>query len=146
MGAIHLGRNAKLYYGAIDDELSELSVAASVADVTVNVADSDIDATTRGDEAYAVTEDGHNEISVDCEVQFDKDDEFYAALELAYINKTKLQIAALSGVYNAAGTRGPRGVFRVAKLNHKQPLKDKISVEVTLKLSVWTEWIMVGVS
>ena len=121
----------------------------NVRNLTANLDHAEADATTRGNNGWRATEPTLKEASIDFNIVFDADDSFFRAVRNAWLNKTKLALAVLSGAADATGTEGLWADFKVSSFKKNEELEDVQSVDVTVKpaySAVPPEWVTVGVS
>ena len=144
------GKNAVLYYS--EELLSAESEASdkdweeqdNVVDLTDNFSPTEADVTTRataklGWEATAVVLKA-GEITFNAIVK--AGDEFVAALFDAFLNGTEICLMDLSASEDPPGAFGLAANFSVA-ITHAKPVKGVQTIDVTLKISSFPEWVTV---
>jgi len=138
-----LGKNAKLYYGIAGAEsVSGLTEIPHVKDVTVNHDEEEYENTGRDNNGWNSTVTVGSNLSIDFQFRYIPGDTIYKALKAAQIAKTPLSFAALSGDRSLDdAAEGPLGDFVITKCSRSEPLKEGISVDVTIKLNSFTQWI-----
>lgn len=136
-----LGMNAKLYQGAAGTALNALSEMSNVKDVTVTLEAGEADVTTRGNSGWRATATTLRACTIEFEMLWLASDAGFTAMRQAYLNSTKVRLAALTGAKDAAGSEGPMGDFTVSSFSRKESLEEGITVSVTAKLAKWDSWV-----
>jgi hypothetical protein len=141
-----LGINAKLYHGTDDAELSAMTEASNVKDLTVSVSAGECDISTRANSGWRATAATLRECELSWTMNWKPGDAFFTAIKTAMLNSTTVCLAALTGAKDADGSSGPRGNFAITKFDRKENLEEAITVDVTAKLSKYLAWedIVVG--
>jgi len=148
--AIPFGKDAVLYYSASALSASTAAAAASwseydnVRDVTGNFSAETVDITTRATAklgwaaSAAVLNTG--EISFNMpQPAVGVTDTVFDAIRDAWLNKTEVTLAALTGATSVSGSQGLAANFSVS-MSQNQPVKDVQSWDVTLTVSSFPEW------
>ncbi|MEN6385312.1 MAG: phage tail tube protein [Phycisphaerales bacterium] len=135
-----LGINAKLYHGAKDSELSAMTEASNVKDLTVSVSAGEADISTRANQGWRATAATLRECELSWTMNWKPGDAFFAAIKTAMLNSTTVCLAALTGEKDEDGSSGPRGNFSITKFDRKESLEEAITVDVTAKLAKYLAW------
>ncbi len=136
-----LGMDAKLYYGAEGAALAILTEMTNVKDLTVPMERGEADVTTRANSGWRATAATLREGTVEWEMVWKEADAGFIAVKNAFINGTPLRLAALTGAKDAVGTEGLVGDFEITNFSRSEPLEEAISVSVTAKLSLFSQWL-----
>jgi len=139
-----LGINAKLYYGTNDAELSAMTEASNVKDLTVSVSAGEADISTRANSGWRATVATLRECELSFTMNWKPGDAFFTAVKTAMLNSTTLCLAALTGAKDAEYSSGPHGNFAITKFDRKESLEEAITVDVTAKLSKYIAWVDVA--
>ncbi len=148
--AIPFGKDAVLYYSSTALSASVTASTASweeydnVRDVTGNFSAETVDVTTRATAklgwaaSAAVLNTG--EISFNMpQTALGTADTAFDAIRDAWLNKTEVALAALTGTEGTSGSQGLAANFSVS-MSQNQPVKDVQSWDVTLTVSSFPEW------
>ncbi|OHB58789.1 MAG: hypothetical protein A2Y12_00105 [Planctomycetes bacterium GWF2_42_9] len=135
-----LGINAKLYHGTNDAELSAMTEASNVKDLTVSVSAGECDISTRANSGWRATAATLRECELSWTMNWKPGDAFFTAIKTAMLNSTTVCLAALTGAKDSDGSSGPRGNFAITKFDRKENLEEAITVDVTAKLSKYLAW------
>jgi hypothetical protein len=139
-----LGMNAKLYQGANDAALAELTEVGNVKDLTVSLSAGEADVTTRANSGWRATAPTLRECELNFKMQWKPSDSVFAAIKTAFLTSATLCLACLTDAKDAAGASGPHGNFAITKFDRSESLEDAISVDVTAKMSKYIAWIDVA--
>jgi hypothetical protein len=135
-----------LYYGTAGAALSAMTEITKAKDVTVTPEPGEIDATTRANLGYTSTEVGLLGIEISFALQWDNDNTICQALRAACYAKTPLEFAALTAEKADTAAEGPKGAFVITGFVHNAPLANDVTIDVTLKLQSYSDYIDNGVS
>ena len=138
-----LGMNGKLYYGDEAALLAAMTELANVRDVTVTQEKGEADVTTRGNSGYRATAGTLKECTIEWQMLFKPDDAAFQAVRDAYYNNTLLALCPLSGPRETSKSEGIKGDFAITGFTKGEPLEEAQTVDVTAKLSVFTEYVKV---
>ncbi|MEN6387118.1 MAG: hypothetical protein ABFD79_18215 [Phycisphaerales bacterium] len=141
-----LGINAKLYYGTNDAELSAMTEASNVKDLTVSVSAGEADISTRANQGWRATAATLRECELSWTMNWKPGDAFFTAIKTAMLTSTTVCLAALTGLKEgegSAGSSGPHGNFSITKFDRKEGLEEAITVDVTAKLAKYIAWVEV---
>jgi TP901-1 family phage major tail protein len=139
-----LGKDARLYLGQPEDELSALSQVAYVRDVTVTMEAGEADVSTRAS-AWRGTMATQKDCSIEFEMLNKPGDAALAAVKSAFLEGTTVEIAALNQGRDLPGAEGPKGAFAIISFSRGEPLEDAQTISVTAKLAEFREWVEVTV-
>jgi hypothetical protein len=139
-----LGINAKLYYGTKDAELTALTEAANVKDVTVSVSAGEADITTRANQGWRATTATLRECELSWTMNWKQGDAFFTAVKAAALASGEICLAAMTGGKAEAYSSGPHGNFSITKFDRKEGLEEAITVDVTAKMSKFIAWVDVA--
>ncbi|OHB51762.1 MAG: hypothetical protein A2Y12_01370 [Planctomycetes bacterium GWF2_42_9] len=136
-----LGINAKLYHGADDAALAELTEASNVKDLTVSVSAGEADISTRANQGWRATVATLRECELSWTMNWKEGDAFFTAVKTAMLGSTTICLAALTGAKDADYSSGPHGNFAITKFDRKEGLEEAITVDVTAKLAKYIAWV-----
>jgi len=136
-----LGVDGKLYYGtAAEDNPTAMTELTLAQDVSVNLEADEAEITTRGGGGWKQ----HAQTLKDCTIEFDmlyqNDDAGYETIRDAYLDGTTVALAALDGAAATAGTEGLLGDFVITGFSLPQEVAGVMTVSVTARLNLFTEW------
>lgn len=141
MATIYLGKDARIYQGIADAVLSALVEMNKVKDVTVNMEDNVVDATTRASGRFKSQAPTFGELSIEWDMPWNPDDPSFVAIKAAYLNKTQIELAALDKAKIIAGAQGPKGTFYITSFSRSEPLEEGITVSVKATLFEYDTWV-----
>ena len=131
---VKLGFEAKLYLCAAGiggtPAWTELK---NVKDVTLNIEASEADVTTRANGGHKAVVGGLKEATVEFEMPFDPDADGFAEIEAAFIDRTAVGLAVMSGDITASGSKGLWADCAILKFDRNEKLDEAITVSVTAK-------------
>lgn len=143
--AFKLGMNAKLYFHATAGAaLASMTLVNNVKDVTIDLSTGEADVTTRGNSGFRANAATLKECSMTFQIQQEDSDSFLAAIQAAWLASTTIELCALTGAKDVAGSEGPKGSFAITNFSRSEPLEDAITYDVTAKLNAWDKWITDG--
>lgn len=131
-----LGMKCQLLFGAPEDALGALTEVENVKDVTLNMSKATADATTRGNQGWRANVGTLRECNVDFQIQWEPGDAFFDALLASFLGDDLVRLAVL----DEAGY-GPLGDFSVTNFTRNEELEGVVTVDVTVELSVFDEWV-----
>lgn len=126
--ACKLFRNSGVTYGS--PTWVEVKI---VKDVTIPLEDEEADATTRGALGWEQIEPAIRKSGLEFQIVWDSADTNVQAILTAYLNRTKLDLAALDGAASGEGAQGLRAVMKVTKFARNEPLNGVVVIDVTIK-------------
>lgn len=138
------GRDAKLYFGDAEDELSTLTEVGNCQDLTVNMDAGEVDITTRSSGGWRGKAQGLKECSLEFTMLWKSGDAAFEAIKNAFLTSGLVELAALTGGKTVAGSEGPKGSFSITSFRRTEPIEEGIAVAVTASLSVFDEWVKVS--
>ena len=138
-----MGKDAKVYQGAAGGELATLTELSNVKDVTLTLGAGEADVTTRANGGWKATAAALRECAVEFEMLWKPADTGFGAIKTAYLTGGQVRLAVLTGAKDAAGSEGPLGDFSITGFNRKEPLEEGVVAEVSAKLTVFAEWVVV---
>ena len=139
-----LGMNAKLYQGTAGAALGTLTVMDNAKDVTVNLEAGEADITTRANSGWRATAPTLRECTIEFEMLWLPADAGFLAVRTAYLTSATLELAALDQARETSGAQGPKGAFSITGFSRNEALEEALTVNVTAKLAVFSEWVVVG--
>lgn len=145
MATFELGMNGKLYEGAEDAALADMSEVTNARDVTVTLDTGEADVTTRGNSGWRATTATLRGCTIEFEAVWKSDDTVMEAIRDAYLGGNLLAFAALTGAVDTAGSEGPKGNFAISNFSRSEALEEAIMLNVTLTLAEFDEWVEDGV-
>lgn len=140
-----LGMNAVAYYEESTTGLANLDPLTNVKDVTVNLEAAEADITTRANSGWRATAASLRDASVDFETVFKPTDAGFDALNTAFLTGEPIEMAFLTGATGVADSAGPYGDWVVTNFSRSEPLEEAITVQVSVKMAEFKEWITDGV-
>jgi hypothetical protein len=105
----------------------------NVKDVTLNLEAGEADVTTRGNAGWRATVATLKDGSIEFDMVWDTEDDDFAALRDAFLNRSAVELAVMDGDIAATGSQGLRATFAVTKFSRNEPLEEAITVSVTVK-------------
>lgn len=138
--AYKLGINCKLYRNTNTYASPTWVEVENVRDLTKSFERGESDLTTRGyaaggwEATVAVLLSG----TVDFGMVYDSADVDFVALEDAFYANTAVEFAMCDGAITTTGTKGLRATFSIMKFGENQPLKEGVTVDVSMKVSYAT--------
>ncbi len=130
MGAVRLGKNAKLYRGPAGSQASvEMT---NVRDLTLNVEKDESDITVRGSGGWEEIAAGNKKGSIDFQMVDKKGDADLTAISTAFFSDTPLAFLILGAALSDDG-KGLDADFEILKFSRKEALKDPILYDVSIK-------------
>jgi hypothetical protein len=139
--------DAKTYYHATGGTaLASLTELTNIKDLTLSLEAGEADVTTRANSGWKATGATLKEASVEFEMVWLPSDAGFAAIRDAFLNSTVIALAVLDDDRDTVGSEGLRGDFSVTGFSRNEALEEAITVSVTLKLAVFTEWVEVASS
>ncbi|QDU71039.1 phage tail tube protein [Mucisphaera calidilacus] len=139
-----LGMNAKIYQGTAGDDLTNLTEMSNVKDVTLNLEAGEADVTTRANAGWRATAPTLRECTAEFEMLWQPGDAGFDAIKTAFLTASTISLAVLTGEKSTSGTEGPHGDFSITNFSRSEPLEEGVTVSVTAKLAVFTEWVEVA--
>jgi hypothetical protein len=136
-----LGMNSGAYYGIAGAEMSAMTELTNIKDCTVSMETDEADITTRANSGWKGTAATLKSCTAEFEMLWKPGDAGFAALKAAWLAGNTLEMAFLSEKVTEETAEGPRGQFSVTNFSRKEPLGEAVTVNVTVKLSVYDEWI-----
>ena len=131
--SVRLGLDAKLFRNPNAYGSPAWNEIKDVKDVTLNLEAGEADATTRANQGWRATVATLKDASIEFEMVWDSEDDDFAAIRDAFLNKTPLDLAVLDGDITVAGSQGLRAVCMVTNFTRNEPLEEAITVSVTAK-------------
>ena len=150
--AIPFGKDAVLYYAPVALTATGASAAIwleydNVRDITGNFGAESVDVTTRAtaklgwSASAAVLNNG--EISFNMPLPpLGTADQTFDLIRTAWLDKTEITLAALTGPETTSGSQGLAANFSVS-MSMNQPVKDVQSMDVTCTVSSFPEWYVI---
>ena len=136
-----LGMNAKIYHGdAGDDTPSAMTELDNVRNVTLTMEAGEADITARANSGWRATAPTLKTCTVEFEMVWKPGDAGFDAVKAAFLANTTLALAVLDGDEATVGTQGPIGDFGITNFSRNEQLEEAITVSVTAKLAVYTDW------
>lgn len=116
----------------------------NVRDLTLTVEAGEADVTTRGNSGWRATLATLKEGTLEFEMVWEPGDAGFEAIKDAFLTGTVVGLAALDSA-GAAG-EGLVADFSITNFSRAEPLEEAITVSVTAKVAVFSEWTTSGVS
>lgn len=141
MPAYLLGMNAGLYQGAEgEDDPTAMTLITAAMDVTVNLTANETDVTTRGNNGWDATATTTKAGSIDFKLMWQPGDAVFDAIRAAYLASAPLSFAALDQLVAVVGADGPVADYSITSFTRNEPLKDALTVDVSLKIALYHTW------
>lgn len=131
--AVRLGLEAKIYRNTGTYAVPVWEEITNAKDVTINLETGEADVTTRANNGWRATKATLKDGSVEFESLWNSEDEGFAALKKAYFKREDVEIAAMDGPIDEAGSEGLRATMSVTNFTRGEPLEEAITANVTLK-------------
>ena len=128
-----LGMEAKLYRNAGTYDVPDWEEIANVRDLNADAERGEADVTTRANNGWRATVGTLANATVEFEMVWDTEDEGFTAIQEAFFGCTPIEVAAMDGDIETAGSKGLRATMAVTKFSRSEPLEEAITVSVTLK-------------
>jgi hypothetical protein len=129
-----VGLDCKAYYDSSGVGGSAWAEVKIVENVTLNLSHNEATIKTRESEWEKVLL-GQKVASIDLPIKYDKGNAQWTALKSAFLNKTDIGIAIMSGTITVAGEEGLQLDCKVTDFPWDQPLEEGVTVNVTLRPS-----------
>jgi hypothetical protein len=133
MANVVVGLAAKLYWNSGNFSVPVWNEVTNARDVTINMDKDEFDASTRGSGGWEATVMTLKKASVDFDILYLTGDANFTAFLGSYLNNTTLDMLAYDGPYNQAGCQGLRAPMQVSKCSRKEPLKEGLTSEISVK-------------
>lgn len=132
MGAKKLGKNARLYRNTGTEESPTWTVDNNIVDLTWNDETDEADMANRESDIDQA-EPTRRKLSIDFQKLVDASDAALAAYRAAYRAGTAVDILVLDGPIETVGSEGVRMAAKFFKFTNGQPLRDKQTIDITIK-------------
>ena len=130
---VKFGFDCVMYISAGADTTSWVD-CPNIRNCTTSGSYSEDDVTRRGSAGVKESEPALEEVSLDFDLLFNKQDTSDFELILAAKSaRTALSVMALDGLSNVAGSQGPKGNFKVFKFERTEDIEGHVAYAVTLK-------------
>ena len=139
-----MGKDAKIYQGAAEAELSVLTEMSNVKDVTLTLEAGEADVSTRANAGWRATAATLRECSAEFEMVWKPGDAGFDAIKTAFLTGGTIELAVLDQAREATGAQGPKGSFAITSFTRNEALEEAIKVSVKAKLSVFDEWVEIA--
>ena len=141
------GTDCKLYYDATplagDPSTGNWTEMDNVRDLNQNLETGEADATTRGNNGWEATAATLKNGEISFQMFWDTADAAFTAIQEAWAQAKEIAIAAMDGAIASSGSQGLAGNFSVTNFSRSEPLRELVTVDVTLKPSSYTTWYKV---
>ena len=138
-----LGMNAKIYQD-VAGTASPANEMANVKDVSLSLEAGEADVTTRANQGWRATAPTLRECTAEFEMLWQPGDAGFEAVKTAFLSAGTIALAILTGDKATSGTEGPIGDFSITNFSRNEPLEEGVTVSVTAKLAVFSEWLEVA--
>ena len=139
-----IGIDGGIYYGAVGAALSAMPELDNVRDVTFDGSAGEADVTTRANAGWRATAPTLREATLTFQMVAKPGDAGLTAVKNAWLTSSQLELAALTGKKDETGAEGPKGAWSITGFVRNEGLEDAIIYDVTAKLSVFDDWIVIG--
>lgn len=130
---LRLGANAKFYRNTGVYATPVWDIINNIHDFNVPMKWTEAPVTTRGAGGTIQVEPTLKDISFEFDMLEDMDDTDFTTLLAAFHAKTKLDVFACSGAYNAAGENYVRGEVKITDMSKGEPLDGVDTYKVVMK-------------
>lgn len=143
-----LGRDARFYRNTGTWASPTWSDINNVRDLTLNLESDEIDVTTRGTavNGFKAVVSGLSSGGIEFDMVWDPTDAAFTAIKDAWLNKTTIELAAMSGDIATSGSQGLHADFAVLNFSRGEPLEGVQTVTVSVKPSYSdnaAEWLVI---
>jgi len=138
-----LGKDAKIYQGMEETQLTSMMEITNVRDVTLSLEAGEADVTTRSNSGWRATAASLRECTVEFEVVWQYMDMSFDAVKNAFLQGNYLELAVLDGPKEGPSVQGIKGTFSITGFSRNEPLEEAITVSVTAKLAKFDQWVQV---
>jgi len=135
-----LGMDAKIYQGAADADVADLTEMDNVSDVTLTLTAGEADVTTRANDGWRATAPTLRECTVEFQMLWQPGDTCFEAIKTAWLANDPVCLAVLTGDRDVADSEGPVGNFSITNFTRTEALEEGVKVAVTAKLATFAEW------
>ena len=132
-GETHAGYAAKAYYNTGSYDTPTWVEITMVKDATINVEDSDLDASTRAGAGNKLSANGLRTVSADVNLQYQPGLTDFDALRTAYWAKTGYDFAFMDGDIATTGTEGVRFFGNIFSFGREEPLDGLLASALTIR-------------
>jgi len=130
---IVMGFAAKLYRNSGTYVAPTWVEIAEVKDNTLSLDADEVDVTTRAGAGFKQTEPGLIDAGLEFEINWDTEDANFTALRTAFSTREQIEMLALDGPVDTAGSQGLRFTGKVLSFNRNEPVEENLTVTVTIK-------------
>jgi hypothetical protein len=131
--AVKLGLDARLYRNTGTYASPTWNEIKNVKDVTLSLETSEADVTTRGNSGWRATVATLKDGSIEFEMVWDTDDDDFAVIRDAFLNRAAIEFAVMDGDITVSGSQGLRALCVVTNFSRNEALEEAITVSVTVK-------------
>ena len=135
MGDVVYGIDCKLYYKAAAHAawvgVAGLTELGNCRNVTLTMTSDEADTTTRTNNGWKANEPTLKSAQIEFEMVWDNTDDGFTAFMDAWINRTKLSVACLTG--STAGSKGLWAACKVFSFTREEPLEGVATAKVVIK-------------
>ena len=140
--SVKLGLDAKIYFCAAGiggtPTWTELT---NVKNVTLNLQKGEADVTTRANSGWKGIAPTLRECTATFSMVWKPGDAGFDKIKSAYLSGEAVEGAFLSGDREDSGSEGPRASWSVTGFDRNEELEQAITVDVTMKISTFREWV-----
>jgi hypothetical protein len=137
--ALKLGLDAKLYRNTGSNASPTWNEIVNVKDLTLSLEAGEADVTTRGNNGWRATVATLKDASVEFDMVWDTEDEDFAAIRDAFLDREAIQFAVMDGGIAVSGSQGLKAFCMVTAFSRNEALEEALMVSVTLKPTYRTD-------
>jgi len=130
---VKLGMNACLYLNEGTAGTPSWTKMGNVKDLTINLEKGEADVTTRDNNGWRATAGTLKDGTVEFESLWISEDAAFALIKNIYFKDESIEIAAMDGPIDEAGSEGLRATVVCTNLSRGEPLEEGIAANITLK-------------
>jgi len=141
---IKLGKDAVLYYGVAGTSAqtaTPLTTATSISDANLGMTMGEAKVATRGNGGVEGILATLMSVEVTFKIPLDPSDAFYQAVRAAFIGRTLMALAPLTGPKATPGNEGPDGDFSIVKFDRAEPIDGEVAMDVAAKIFAFRGWV-----
>jgi len=139
-----LGMNGVAYAsGTAGTALASCTAITNIKDLKLDCSAGEADITTRANSGFRATAPTLKEMSIDFQMKWLPGDTGFDMIRTAFLANATIEFAALDQARTVSGAQGPKGSWSITKFSKDESLEGAQMVDVTLKLSTYSEWVVI---
>lgn len=140
-----VGMDCKLYaHETANTALASMTEVTQAIDVTIPNSRGLADLTPRGNSGWRKQKPTLGEMTIEFTMLWGSDVAILNNLRDAYLNRTTIDLCALSGSRDTGGNEGPRGTFYISQFGRNEPLEEGVTIDVVAVLDTYRAWEIVS--